>query len=265
MEYLFQSDARLYFVMPFINGGELYKIFQEQKRFSEDVVKFYAAQIIVAIGKLHEKGIMHRDLKLENIMVDSTGYIKIIDYGLAKMLSNDELATSYCGTPEYLAPEMIAHAGHDKTVDWWAVGVLIYEMLIGVTPFFNKNRQVLMSKIKHSRIVFPDRRTYKIQYSDEIVDLISGLLKKNKDERLGSGSDYHEILAHPWFASIDIEALERFEITAPIIPGGVGRGSEIATQYFDARSGQQALNETVIPKANMKIIKKHGDDFAAFD
>ena len=162
-------------------------------------------------------------------MVDSTGYIKIIDYGLAKMLTSDELATSYCGTPEYLAPEMISHAGHDKTVDWWAVGILIYEMLIGVTPFFNKNRQVLMSKIKHSRIVFPDRRTYRIQYSDEVVDLISGLLKKNKDERLGSSSDYREILAHPWFASIDIEALERFEITAPIIPGGAGRGSEVAT------------------------------------
>ena len=162
MEYLFQSEARLYFVMPFINGGELYKIFQEKKRFDENIVKFYAAQIIIAIGKLHEKGIMHRDLKLENIMVDSTGYIKIIDYGLAKMLSIDEVATSYCGTPEYLAPEMISHSGHDKTVDWWAVGVLIYEMLIGVTPFFNKNRQVLMSKIKHSRIVFPDRRTYRI-------------------------------------------------------------------------------------------------------
>ena len=111
---------------------------------------------------MHEKGIMHRDLKLENIMVDSTGYIKIIDYGLAKMLQRDELATSYCGTPEYLAPEMISHAGHDFTVDWWAVGILIYEMLIGVTPFFNKNRQVLMSKIKHSRIVFPDRRQYRI-------------------------------------------------------------------------------------------------------
>jgi len=86
MEYMFQSDARLYFVMPFINGGELYKIFQEQKRFPEEVVKFYAAQIIIAIGNLHAKDIMHRDLKLENIMVDSTGYIKIIDYGLAKML-----------------------------------------------------------------------------------------------------------------------------------------------------------------------------------
>ena len=208
MDYLFQSEARLYFVMPFINGGELYKIFQEQKRFDESVVKFYAAQIIIAIGKLHEKGIMHRDLKLENVMVDETGYIKIIDYGLAKMLADDEVAMSYCGTPEYLAPEMVSHAGHDKSVDWWAIGIMIYEMLVGVTPFFNKNRKVLMSKIKHSRIVFPDRRTYRIAYSDEMVDLISNLLKKNKDERLGQGpGDAADILAHPWFASLDMEAL----------------------------------------------------------
>ena len=235
MEYLFQSSARLYFVMPFINGGELYKIFQEHKRFDEAIVKFYAAQIIIAIGKLHEKGIMHRDLKLENIMVDENGYIKIIDYGLAKMLQNDELAMSYCGTPEYLAPEMISHAGHDKTVDWWAVGILIYEMMIGVTPFFNKNRQVLMSKIKHSRIVFPDRRTYRITYSDDAVDLISKLLKKNKEDRLGAVNDSQDILAHPWFSSLDLNALERFEIDPPIIPGGVGRGSEINSRYFDTR------------------------------
>ena len=142
------------------------------------------------------------------------------------MISN--VADRYI-TPEYLAPEMISHAGHDKTVDWWSVGILIYEMLIGVTPFFNKNRQVLMSKIKHSRIVFPDRRQYRISYSDEVVDLISKLLKKTKEERLGASSDAAEILAHPWFADLDLTALENFELPAPIIPGGVGRGSEIAT------------------------------------
>ena len=134
------------------------------------------------------------------------------------MLKSDELAMSYCGTPEYLAPEMISHAGHDKTVDWWAVGILIYEMLIGVTPFFNRNRQVLMSKIKHSKIVFPDRKTYRISYSDEIVDLISKLLRKDKSSRLGASGDAEEILAHPWFASIDRDVLMSKNMTPPFMP-----------------------------------------------
>lgn len=126
------------------------------------------------------KGIVHRDLKLENILVDEDGYIKIIDYGLAKMLGDDEEASSFCGTPEYLAPEMVSQSGHDKGVDWWALGVLIYEMLIGVTPFFNKNKNMLLNKIKNAKVVFPDRKKYKIDYSDLIMDLIVKLLDKDR-------------------------------------------------------------------------------------
>ena len=125
---------------PFIEGGELYKILKNEKKFSEDVVIFYAIQLIVAIDYLHNKQIIHRDLKLENIMIDVEGYIKIIDYGLAKKLDENEEeneATTYCGTPEYLAPEMVSRTGHDMSVDWWAIGVLMYEMLFGMTPFYN--------------------------------------------------------------------------------------------------------------------------------
>lgn len=122
--------------------------------------------MIVAIGYLHSKGIVHRDLKLENILLDHTGYIKIIDFGLAKILKEGEMSDTFCGTPEYLAPEMIDQQGHNKSVDWWALGVLIYEMLIGVTPFFNKNREVLLNKIQKAKLVFPDRKKYKIKYTD---------------------------------------------------------------------------------------------------
>ena len=108
MEYVFQNELRLYFVMPFVKGGELYKHLKQNKRFPEEVVKFYAFQISLGIGHLHSSGILHRDLKLENILIDSDGYLKLIDFGLAKILKEDEEASTFCGTPEYLAPEMVA-------------------------------------------------------------------------------------------------------------------------------------------------------------
>ena len=107
MEFLFMSELRLFFVMPFIRGGELYRFFKAKRRFQENEVKFYACQIALALGYLHKKGIVHRDLKLENILVDMNGYLKIIDFGLAKMLDQNSTTKTYCGTPEYLAPEMI--------------------------------------------------------------------------------------------------------------------------------------------------------------
>ena len=143
---------------------------------------------------------MHRDLKLENILVDEDGYLKIIDYGLAKTLQESSVTKTFCGTPEYLAPEMVTQAGHDFAVDWWAIGILIYEMLIGVTPFYNRERKLLLLKIRQSRVVFPDKNKYKIDYSDEFVDIVVKLLDKDKTKRLGSGGeDFLEILNHPFF------------------------------------------------------------------
>ena len=143
--------------MPFVRGGELYKIVKSQKRLQEPMVKFYAAQMVLALGYLHSKDIVHRDLKLENVLIDQDGYIQIIDFGLARMLGKSQAAFTMCGTPEYLAPEIINDAGYDKGVDWWALGVMIYEMVIGVTPFFNKKKNVVLRKIQTANVVFPDR------------------------------------------------------------------------------------------------------------
>ena len=203
--------------MPFVRGGELYKIFKANKRLPEPVVKFYSLQICLAIGYLHTKGIMHRDLKLENILLDEQGYLKIIDYGLAKTLPQDNLTKTFCGTPEYLAPEMVMQQGHDFSVDWWALGILIYEMLIGVTPFYNKERRLLLLKIRQSRVVFPDKRKYRIDYSDEFMDIVLKLLDKNRETRLGSSAnDFNDIINHPFFADVNKEALLRRELEPPL-------------------------------------------------
>ena len=215
----------------------------------------------IAIGYLHMKGIAHRDLKLENVLCDQDGYIKIIDYGLAKMLGEDQETTSFCGTPEYLAPEMVNQSGHDKGVDWWALGILIYEMLIGVTPFFNKNKNMLLSKIKTAKVVFPDRKKYKIEYSDEIVDLICKLLEKDKTKRMGAKDDFVEILSHPVFTHIDIQKLEAREIP-PVFKPAVN--DDDLTKYFNVQQDSQAISDTYIPRENRKLVAQNEDVFSTF-
>ena len=144
---------------------------------------------------------MHRDMKLENIMIDQNGYIKLIDFGLAKLIGHE--AMTLCGTAEYMAPEMVREVGHEYAVDWWAAGILLYEMVIGVTPFFNKNRYSLFENIKNKKPRFPDRSKYSIEYSDELVDLLEKLLEKDPKKRLGTSGDAQEILQHPWFKGVD--------------------------------------------------------------
>ena len=126
--------------MDFVEGGELFRHLVKNRRFNEDQAKYIIAQIAIAMGHLHEKNIVYRDLKPENVLVKKNGNILLADFGLATQLSKDKkLAHSFCGTPEYLAPEMLANSGHDHTIDWWTLGVLLYEMIVGIPPFFHKN------------------------------------------------------------------------------------------------------------------------------
>lgn len=262
MDFVFQSDLRLYFVMPFVEGGELYKHFLHNKRFPEEVVKFYTIQIAMAIGHLHDRDIVHRDLKLENILIDKEGYLKIIDFGLAKILKEKETANSFLGTPEYLSPEMIEQKGHDKMVDWWALGILIYEMLIGVTPFYNRNRAVMMSKIKKSKIVFPHKKKYNIEYSDEVQDIICQFLAKDPSKRLGAEDGIREILAHPWFKSVDTTHILENNIIPPFKPD-IEKGEE--DKYFADAKEKFNIADSYIPRNMVEKINDHQDRFKNFD
>ena len=133
--FCFQTEDRIFFVMPFLSGGELFQHLRKFKTFDEEKVRFYGAQIALALDYLHHKGIIYRDLKPENILMDEKGYLKLADFGMAKKLKDDEKAMSFCGTPEYLAPEIITMEGHDKSADWWSFGILLFEMLCGLPPF----------------------------------------------------------------------------------------------------------------------------------
>ena len=170
---------------------------------------------------------------------------------------------SFCGTPEDLAPEMVNRTGHDKNVDWWALGVLIYEMLIGVTPFYNRNRNMLLMKIKNSKVIFPDRTRYRIDYSDEIVDLIVNLLAKEKTKRLGYNGDGNEVLNHPFFADLDLKKLELKTLPPPFKPE-VSKDI-LDTKYFNVKGEAKDLTETYVPEASIRKIEKAKDAFKDFD
>ncbi len=167
--FCFQTEERIYFIMPFLRGGELFQHLRKMKIFDEEKVRFYSAQIGLSLDHLHTYGIIYRDLKPENILMDDEGYLKLADFGMAKHLKGEEKAMSFCGTPEYLAPEIITGEGHNKSADWWSFGILIYEMLCGIPPFYNENLERMYELIKLAELRFPK----KIVISSDAQDIIT--------------------------------------------------------------------------------------------
>lgn len=218
MDFVFQNDFRLYFFLDYIKGGNLFESLFTVKRFPEETVKFFAAQLVLAIGCLHDNKVVHRDLKPENILLEESGYLKLADFGLAKFLLDAKQSTySFCGTAEYLAPEILEMKGHDYMVDWWTLGILIYELRIGRPPFLDKNHQKLGRMIKKGKIIFPDPIRHKIDMSDELKDIIIQLLDREPSKRLGN-KGYQQIMNHPWFKDVDFDAILKKEMKAPFKP-----------------------------------------------
>lgn len=199
LKFTFQSPEKLYFVLAFVNGGELFHHLQKEQRFDVNRARFYTAELLCALECLHGFNVIYRDLKPENILLDYQGHIALCDFGLCKLDMKDEDRTNtFCGTPEYLAPELLMGKGYNKTVDWWTLGVLLYEMLTGLPPFYDENTNEMYRKILSEPLHFP---------SADIVppaakDLLSKLLNRNPEERLGAAGSA-EIKAHPFFHAID--------------------------------------------------------------
>jgi len=214
LKYSFQTDAKLYMILDFFNGGELFFHLKRDGRFTEKRSKFYAAEICMALDFLHSKGIIYRDLKPENLLLDSEGHIKITDFGLSKdCLKGDMITHTFCGTPEYLAPEVLQQKGHGKAVDWWSFGTLLYEMMTGLPPFYNQNLNIMYERILHAPIPLPK------YLSKEARSIFLGLLERDPKRRLGSGpKDGGEIKEHPFFKSIDFDKLYKKELPPPFKP-----------------------------------------------
>lgn len=206
----FQDSKNIYMLMEYAVGGELFSCLRKLGKFSTEVSRFYAAEIVLALEYLHSRNIVYRDLKPENLLLDSTGHIKITDFGFAKQIAS--LTFTLCGTPEYLAPEIISGHGYGKEVDWWALGILIYEMLVGCPPFYDTSPFGIYKKILSGDLVFP-------KGPDAIdplgQDLIRRLLHPDRSERLGAANN--SVRFHPWFYGMDWQGLCYHSIPAPFI------------------------------------------------
>uniref|UniRef100_A0A915Q7Z3 Ribosomal protein S6 kinase n=1 Tax=Setaria digitata TaxID=48799 RepID=A0A915Q7Z3_9BILA len=210
----FQTEGKLYLILDFLPGGDLFNRLSKEIMFTEDDVKFYLAEIALALGHLHSLGIAYRDLKPENVLLDADGHISLTDFGLSKESTEKNGKTySFCGTIEYMAPEVINRRGHTVAADWWSFGVLMYEMLTGDLPFHGSNRRETMSMILKAKLTMPQSLSVGAQH------LLRALFKRNPANRLGcSSEDVKQIKSHPFFDTLDWEMLYRREVQPPFKP-----------------------------------------------
>ncbi|EFA78686.1 protein kinase 2 [Heterostelium album PN500] len=254
LHFAFQTRDKLYMILDFVNGGELFFHLKREGRFSEARVKLYAAEIVSALAHLHQQEIVYRDLKPENILLDSDGHICITDFGLSKKIETTDGTFTFCGTPEYLAPEVLNGHGHGCAVDWWSLGTLLFEMLTGLPPFYSQNVSMMYQKILNGELKIPS------YISPEAKSLLEGLLTREVDKRLGSKGG-NEVKNHPWFKNIDWEKLDRKEIEVHFKPK-VKSGTDIS--QIDPLFTQERPLDSVVETTTLADAVSKDNSFEGF-
>ncbi|ESN99810.1 hypothetical protein HELRODRAFT_84000, partial [Helobdella robusta] len=205
------SNSHLYMLMEYVCGGELFTYLRNAGTFSNDSAAFYASEILLCLEYLHSLQLVYRDLKPENLLLDKRGHLKITDFGFAKKL--DDRSWTLCGTPEYLAPELIQNKGHNKAVDWWALGILIYEMLAGYPPFYDETAMGIYQKILSGIIEWPKHFDFAAK------DIIRKLLAQDRTRRLGNMKNgANDVKNHKWFKNLNWTNVYEKKLEPPIVP-----------------------------------------------
>jgi len=253
LRFAFQTGSKLYLVLDYYRGGELFFHLKKRRKFTESEAKIFVAEVALALGHLHSLDIIYRDLKPENILLHQSGHICLTDFGLSKDI--DPVipeAHTFCGTPEYLAPEIVRKEGHGKAVDWWSLGILCYELCNGLPPFYHQNLNSMFLKIRSESPKFP------VSLSRECQDLISRLLHKDPKQRLGSGKgDVEEIKKHLWFKEINWDDLLLKKVDPPYKPAVK---SVMDTSNFSSEFTKETAQDTHVEA--VKLAPE--DDFHNF-
>lgn len=245
MKFFFKDNVYLYYVLPYIAGGEMFSHLRKLGKFEESTSRFYGAQVVLALEYLHACELVYRDLKPENILIERTGYIKITDFGFCKLVRGR--TWTLCGTPEYLAPEIILSKGYGMPVDWWSLGILLFEMNAGHPPFYASDPMRIYEKVVSGKYRCP------YHFSPELKDLIIRILQVDVTRRFGNlKNGVLDFKNHKWFRDIDWDKLLNSRLTPPYIPKIHSPGD---TSYFES------YEEEKIKQSSICLYEKEFEDF----